>query len=280
MSSNVDSLLGMSAEIRNKIYNSLCGNKDPICLYFYQDPTSNTTKPVVPFPSSTSIPISFFSVCRQINAEASSFFYSSNTFLLNKQNKFAFFIQPCFIGTLLKFLSIIGSRASLVRNIAFDKLVLCNNVCHSTYTNKGTPLFNEISNIMDVTALLRQSWNLETNFKIHFMYLKHVGENATVTVMGSADYARAVTIINIVESLLNGELGLRKNSDLIRGVSVKLDGSGGLVSWNSTSYDKVTGQLLHCHSHAVTEFVAKDGGKRLELAPQALCAHVEPGFSL
>ncbi|KAI0569079.1 hypothetical protein Alg130_11797, partial [Pyrenophora tritici-repentis] len=189
------SFVRVSAEIRNKVYDYLCHSTDPIRLYFYQDATSNTPKPVVPFASNTSIPTAFFSTCRQVNAEASSAFYSSNTFLLNRQSKFAFFIQPCFMGTLLKFLDIVGSRAILVRNVAFDTLV---------------PFID----IIDVTALLRQAWDRELNFKIHFIDVRDVEEDGHQHCLENPDHVRATTVMAIVQSLLDGELGLKKYCDL------------------------------------------------------------------
>ncbi|PZD29770.1 hypothetical protein A1F96_04894 [Pyrenophora tritici-repentis] len=242
------SFVGVAAEIRNKVYDYLCHSTDPICLYFYQDATSNTTKPVVPFASNTSIPTAFFSTCRQVNAEASSAFYSSNTFLLNRQTKFSFFVQSCFMGTLLKFLDIVGSRASLVRNVAFDTLI---------------PLID----IIEVTALLRQAWDRELNFKVHFIDVRDVEENGSQYCIENPDHVRAIAVMTIVQSLLDGELGLKKYGDLVCGVAVKYDGSGGLISWGSTPRLSDATYLPHYRPHTVARFSAKDGGTRLELAP-------------
>ncbi|KAI1533262.1 hypothetical protein PtrSN002B_010394 [Pyrenophora tritici-repentis] len=214
------SFVGVAAEIRNKVYNYLCHSTDPICLYFYQDAASNTTKPVVPFASNTSIPTAFFSTCRQVNAEASSAFYSSNTFLLNRQTKFSFFVQSCFMGTLLKFLDIVGSRASLVRNVTFDTLIPCNGMCHRTYTDGGTRLFDSVTDIIEVTALLRQAWDRELNFKIHFIDVRDVEEDGSQYCIENPDHVRAIAVMTIVQSLLDGELGLKKYGDLVCGVAV------------------------------------------------------------
>ncbi|KAI2481050.1 hypothetical protein Ptr902_08076 [Pyrenophora tritici-repentis] len=248
-SSHVPSFVRVSAEIRNKVYDYLCHSTDPIRLYFYQDATSNKTKPVVPFASNTSIPTAFFSTCRQVNAEASSAFYSSNTFLLNRQTKFAFFIRPCFMGTLLKFLDIVGSRASLVRNVAFDTLTPCN-----------------VTDIIEVTALLRQAWDRELSFKIHFIDVRDVEEDGSQYFIENPNLVGATTVIAIVQSLLDGELGLKKYGDLVCGVAVKHDGSGGLISWGSTPRVSDATCWPYYHPHTVARFAAKDGGTRLELA--------------
>ncbi len=87
--SHIPPLLALSAEIRNQIYDYLCHRAAPIHLSFYHDTESNTPKPVIPFASNITIPTALFLTCRQINAEASSVFYSTNTFFINRRTKFA-----------------------------------------------------------------------------------------------------------------------------------------------------------------------------------------------
>ncbi|KAH8621049.1 hypothetical protein IG631_24292 [Alternaria alternata] len=87
--SRVPTFLALPPEIRNKIYSCLCHSAAPIRLYYYQDPESNTPKPVVPFALGTTIPVALFLTCRQLNAEASSVFYSDSVFLPKRRTRLA-----------------------------------------------------------------------------------------------------------------------------------------------------------------------------------------------
>jgi len=230
---NIPSFLTLPAELRNKIYHHICHRPSPIRLYFYQDPKSNTPKPVVPYASNTTIPTAFFLTCRQINAEASSVFYSTNTFLLNRTSKFATFARPCFVSAAVKFFDTVGSRAGLVRSVVFDTFTFPDSVFLHTYVNGGTRAFGPRMDVVEVTVLLRVAWSRGLDFEIRLMDVDDAGmegERAEYW-MGNFERECAKKIVSVVNALLEGQLGLREKSDAVRAVAIKKDGSGGLICW-------------------------------------------------
>ena len=175
--SRVPTFLALPPEIRNKIYSYLCHSAAPIRLCYYQDPESNTPKPVVPFALGTTIPVALFLTCRQLNAEASSVFYLDNVFLLKRSTRLASFLEPCFISALLIFFDVVASRATLVRNVGFDTFHLCNSVLLRTCIDKTTRLFDPVTDIVEVTVLLRQAWDRGLNFKFNLFDVADVEED-------------------------------------------------------------------------------------------------------
>ena len=268
--SRVPTFLELPAEIRNKVYGYLCHSAGPIRLYFYQDPESNTPKPVVPFASDTTIPVAFFLACRQLNAEASSVFYSENIFLLNRRTRFASLTKPCFISALAKFFDAVGSRAALIRNVVFDTFSLYNSVFLRTYIEKTTQLFDPVTGIVEVTVLLHQAWDRGLNFEINLIDVADVEEDRAAYWMQNPDLARTTTVMAVINSLLDGQLDIKQHRGLLRAIAIKRDGSGGLIAWaDSPRASHPTSPLLS-YPHTMTEFRAKDGGTQLELVPCAL----------
>lgn len=268
---DIPSFLALPAELRNKIYHHLCDRPSPIRLYFYQDPESNTPKPVVPYASNTTIPTAFFLTCRQINAEASSLFYSTNTFLLNRTSKFATFARPCFVSALVKFFDTVGSRAGLVRSVVFDTFTFPDSVYLHTYVYEGTRAFGPRMDVVEVTVLLRVAWSRGLDFEIRLIDVDDTGmeEERAEYWMGNSERECAKKIMGVVNALLEGQLGLREKRDAVRAVAVKKDGSGGLICWADAPSDgqKATPPRYYCDP--MTEFTAKSGGKGLELATSA-----------
>jgi hypothetical protein len=258
--SHIPSLLTLPAELRNKIHHNICHRASPIRLYFYQDAQSNTPKPVVPFASNTTIPRALFLTCRQLHSEASSVFYSSNTFLLNRTSQYATFIRPCFISALLKFFDTIGSRATLVRNIIFDTFNLYNSAYLHTYVDATIPSFHPGLDIIEVTVLLRAVWRRNLDFAIGLVDVEDMQQERAEYWMTNPDRARAKGVVDVINSLLRGQLGLVGYRDVVAAVAVRRDGSGGWISWGVGADGRCDAGFLHGCSYTMSEFLAEDGG--------------------
>lgn len=265
---NIPSFLALPAELRNKIYHHICHRPSSIRLYFYQDPLSNTPKPVVPYPSNTTIPTAFFLTCRQINAEASSMFYSTNTLLLNRTSKFATFSRPCFVSAVVKFFDTVGSRAGLVRSIVLDTFTFPDSVFLHTYVDGATRVFDPKMDVVEVTVLLRVAWSRGLQFEIRLIDVDDtdMGEERMEYWMASFGRECAKKIISVTNALLGGQLGLREGSNAVRAVAVKNDGSGGLICWADFPNDGQKTTVPLCRCDKTTEFTAKKGGMELEFA--------------
>ncbi|EDU47649.1 conserved hypothetical protein [Pyrenophora tritici-repentis Pt-1C-BFP] len=149
--------LGLPAELRNRIYSYLFESSDSVCIAFHRDTGSRSSKLALSFRSETPFPLSLFLACRQINAEASSVFYSNNTFLLRVRGNSRIWV--CFIDALLVFLDRVGTRACLIRNFAVDNINFCTRICHREYLDWNKELFDQDSCIVEVTSLLRMVWS-------------------------------------------------------------------------------------------------------------------------
>jgi len=265
--SQLPTFTALPAEIRNKIYGYLCHNAAPLRLYFYQDPESTTPKPVILFARNTVVPVAFFLTCRQLYAEASSVFYSENVFLFNRRTRYASLIKPCFISALLRFFHVVGSRATLVRNVVFDTFSLYNSVFLRTYIDKTTRFFDPLSNIVEVTVLLHYAWKHELNFKINLIDVANVEKDRAAYWMRNPDLVRTTTVIAIINSLLDGQLDLKQFRNSLQAVAIKRDGSGGLICWVKDPPSTNPCNLLRLYTHTLNEFVVKDSGTQLELVP-------------
>ena len=126
---------------------------------------SNTPKPVVSFALGTTIPVAFFLTCRQLNVEAFSVLYSYNVFLPNRRIDFASFLNLYFISAILKFLDVVGSRGTFVRNDVFDTIHLCKSMFLRTYIDKTMRYLDPNTDIVEVAVLLRHAWDRALNFK-------------------------------------------------------------------------------------------------------------------
>lgn len=261
----VPALLALPAEIRNKIYTCLCHSSAPIRLDFYQDPDSDIPEPVVPYPRDTAIPVDLFLTCRQLNEEASSVFYMENVFVLSRRTRFASLIKPCFISALLKFLHALGSQAAFVRTIVFDTFNLYNSVFLRTHIGKTMELFNNVTDVVEVTLLLQYAWNHGLNFTINLIDVADVDEDRAAYWMLNPDLVRTRTVIAIINSLVDGKLDLKQYQDEVQAVAVKRDGSGGLIGWANSSHGSSPSGPLQLVFHAVTEFRVKHSGAQLEL---------------
>jgi hypothetical protein len=262
--------LELPAEIRNNIYGYLCHSAAPIRLYFHQDPDSNTLNPVVPFTFYTETPVALFLTCRQLNVEASSVFYSENVFLLNRRTRFASLMKPCFVSALVKFFDVIGSRASLVRNVVFDTFNLYNSVFLRTYTEKMPGFFDPVTDIVEVTVLLHQAWDRGLNFKISLIDVADVDQDRAAYWMQNPDLVRTTRVMNIISALLDGQLELKQYRGSVRAIAVKRDGSGGLIGWTGSPHGTHSTSPSPSCFYTTTEFRAEAGGTQLVLVPHAL----------
>lgn len=253
--------LDFPAEIRNQVYGYLCRSATPIRLYFYQDPDSHISTPVIPFASNVTIPVAFFMTCRQLNAEASSVFYSENIFLLNRRTRFASLMKPCFISALVKFLDAVGSRAAFIRSVVFETFHLYNSVFLRTHREKANQFLSSTTDILEVTVLLRQAWKQGLNLKVNLLDVADVEEERAVYWVQNPDLVRTTTVVAIINSLLHGQLSLNQYHDSVRAIAIRLDGSGGFIGLADNIH--ITSPLPS-HPPTIVEFKARDCGKVLE----------------
>jgi hypothetical protein len=162
------------------------------------------------------------------------------------------------MGTLLKFFDMVGSRATLVRSIVFDSFNLCNSVFLCRCVHKAAGFFGPGLDVLDITVLLREAWDRELNFTIGLVDVaNNVEVDRAVYWTETSIWVCAKTVVAIINSLLQGQLGVKGYGGLVRAVAVRRDGSGGLISWAGNPY-------------VMVEFTAKDDGKQLEFAPRTL----------
>ncbi|KNG48791.1 hypothetical protein TW65_04394 [Stemphylium lycopersici] len=259
--------LELPAEIRNKVYDYLYQFHNPIRLHFHQDPQSERPKSIVPFTPNCRVPTSLFSTCRQINAEASSIFYSRNTFLLHRKVQVGKSVRPCFIAALLEFLAIIGSRAILLRNVVFDTFNICINACHRTYLDWRTKLFESATDIVEITRLLHTVWDHNLNFKIGLVDMRDASESRAEYWRQNPHLHCNTAVMVVIQSLLNDQLNLRRYRSLICAVAVQGDGSGGIICWGSTPRGIHNKTWPRYYPHTFTKFFASDAGGQLQHTP-------------
>ena len=86
-------------------------------------------------------------------------------------------MESCFISALLIFFDVVGSRATLVRTVGFDTFHVCNSVLLRTCIDKTTRLFDPVTDIVEVTVLLRQFRDRGLNFKFNLFDVADVEED-------------------------------------------------------------------------------------------------------
>ncbi|KAF1833867.1 hypothetical protein BDW02DRAFT_359153 [Decorospora gaudefroyi] len=136
-------LLGLPAEVRNNIYRNLYKHSGAILLV----PSSSNYARVSPLVHA--VPdIDVLTTCRQFFDEASSVFYTDNTFLLSTLSDAN--NDAANLGFLEEWLTSLGTRRHLVRNVLIDLSPLCPVPCHNAHR------------FIDLLPIMLQIWRLNT----------------------------------------------------------------------------------------------------------------------
>jgi hypothetical protein len=233
------SFLSLPGELRNEVYDLLLTHPTPIRVvgsegYILQpchgQPhlDSNTTNS--PF-------VRLFLTCRQVHQEAASRFFKNNTIAIatvprlhDPAGKFINILIPLWLSNL-------GHQAYMVTKLIIDLDALCPLSCTGNY---GCPsfhdVFDESSSLIEVHHLLRTIW--EANLDIDITILQPHGKDFTDLlnwrhpggVRLSMYDCNNPAITQILQSLIEDQLDLRKYGRLLGRVGIKRDGSGGAAS--------------------------------------------------
>jgi hypothetical protein len=198
------SIFVLPAELRNQIYGFLYTSSGPIRVYFHQDPASRVPKAIIK--SEVIFPVALFLTGRQLSAEAISVFYSSNVFLLTRKIGTEGFIRPCFISALVTFFDTVGSHATLLRNVIFDTQNICGSVCHRTYLDWKTRLFDPMDGILEITELLRNVWDRNLNCMVEMIDIVDVSEYRARYWQDNPELPRNRAVMAVIHSLMKGQL--------------------------------------------------------------------------
>lgn len=256
------SILDLPAELRNQIYEYFVKYPAPIRTDFKEHPKSD---PVFLIDPQVRIPVNLFASCRTIYREAMSAFYSDNTFSLAKKapDDYWSLHDSCTILVPHAFFTRLGSQAYWLK-----KVVLDIDLADGTSFYRGFGRWDMTSGggylQYDITPLLRAIWSRDLNIAITLINSKNVAPNDP---LGGMD-CNAKAITAILRSILGGQLDLRKYGQLLYGIGINLDGSGGKVLWSTTNpcyVNEWSVERFSSDSHFTSSFIAEESGSRLEM---------------
>ncbi|KAH8623504.1 hypothetical protein IG631_21983 [Alternaria alternata] len=218
------------------------------------------------------LPVNLFASCRTLYRDAGSAFYSNHTFIIDSEycpyNCFRCSTTITLPGA---FFTRIGTQAHWLRKLVLDlhrltSSKLYRSLAHPEEAKDGAPVRFEI------TPLLHAIWSLDLNVDVSLVKTTNHPRS-----LGSATLKfDAPSMSTILNSILGGQLELRKYGRLLYAVTIYGDASGGEISWGTTNVCCDPPDLMMRSSlpdifpdpHHVSSFIAEDNGARLRLRKQ------------
>jgi hypothetical protein len=238
------SFLDLPGEIRNQIYDLALKHDaairilgSPHLIYKQSDWCYDGN-----IPGGLALPL--FQTCRTVYREAHSRFFQNNDFVIagavESHDPMAQFIGIIGVG----WINALGGQPRSLRKIVFDIDTLCPLECYADAEGctEYWSRFRRRDGLIEVQALLRAIWSQDLHFDIEtvqpkeqpYLKVKAWGPSLVSDHPSNGNYAcDPAAITKGLNSLVRDELGLRKYGRLLRGIGIKRNGSGGMVSWET-----------------------------------------------
>lgn len=178
-------------------------------------------------------------------------FYSSGTFILQKNKWAGYVLSGNFLTSPKHFLQDLGSQVGMVNTVVLSLAYINFQDC--TCSQEPSPSTKLC--MLEVGPLLQGLWALNPGLDLSFE--EDPQSRHRLAPFVGAD---SLTMTYILRSLLKGSLGAKKYSHLLRAVGLRRDGSGGILFWDSLDrwYDP---NKDYCCSLRQPFAVADNGGQ-------------------
>ncbi|KAH7086417.1 hypothetical protein FB567DRAFT_70062 [Paraphoma chrysanthemicola] len=258
------SFLDLPAEVRNTVYSELFEHVDPILvttnerhsgrvtLHRRQDDrnddlprvkhpteerllTEGEAHPLAPCDTLQSYQtgLSLFRVCQQLHAEASSIFYSNNTFLITRKriHHVTEHGPLCHKAkhVLCSWFEQIGTGRTLLRKLHVNLNTLCRQHCESDRTDPWGP--TSTPRDLDVSSILIAVWKYRVHVKMSIIDASEHKHGDQV----SLDCYEKASVSIIVNKLCKDELGIARFWRTLGEVTVEENEKQGSITYWTTS---------------------------------------------
>jgi hypothetical protein len=175
--------------------------------------------------------VNIFVVCQTLYHDVASSFYANSKFALVYDPANCSYLRYSFVEVPDVLFASLGSQARWLRELVLD-LRFFNN--HSTFRgsswwSRWGKTFDERLELFEITPLLRDIWNLNSEIDVSFTQSK-----ATYSWRTTPDLECNFSAMSaLFRSILRGQLRLREQRRLLSGVGIKCDGSGGTIVWGT-----------------------------------------------
>ncbi|KAF2820339.1 hypothetical protein CC86DRAFT_119801 [Ophiobolus disseminans] len=196
-----------------------------------------------------------FKVCRQIYEEASSMFYSGNTFTIARKQASSYHVPDSdgtYINEAVPWLKRLGSRTHLLLKIKLDLDTLCPLRCGRVNYQRHCLSCHDVMKacgLIDIGLLMRAIWEAGLQLAINVVHSGngvHANCLAARNVYSHRDVPKfdlnVTALSNIIQVFQRGRDGYGKRRlktkqcwRTIGHIGMERDGSGGLIFFSSTN---------------------------------------------